>query len=325
MKYFKIEDEIKYYKMRYELERDIEDMFLKKGYTHIELPVFEEMGNCGIAEKRTNQESLVKVLSGFGDVLALRYDNTTSIIQNIVPKWEEEMELKLFYNSMVYRNDTRTGAQEIKQLGVEYLGDSGLDGDVEVTLLALNILEKFNEEFVLEFSNSKYIRGLFQAMKLDGIQEKKLKDLIYRKNKFEILEYAKTLDLDKEIEDCLINIFDFQGDISKVAGNAKKYYMNDTMKEALKEIMVLKDYVLKNGYSKRIHFDLSMVTELSYYDGIIFKGYYPNVFSEIISGGRYDAFTVVFGEKIPALGFSLDLSALTDIYFRGMGKQNGLY
>lgn len=320
MKYLKIEDQIKHYKVKYQLERDIEDMFLKKGYSHIELPAFEEMGNSKIVDKRIGHESLVKVVSGFSDILALRYDNTTSIIQNIVPNWEEGMELKLFYNSMVYRNDPRTGAQEIKQLGVEYLGDSALAGDVEVTLLALDILEKFSDDFILELSNSKYIRGLFKAMDLNKVQEKQLKDLIYRKNRFEILEYTKTLDLDKELENCLINIFDFQGDISKVTDNAKKYYINDMMKEALDELMVLKDYICKNGYSKRVHFDLSMITELDYYDGITFKGYYPNIFREVISGGRYDAFTVDFGERVPALGFSLDLSALTDIYFREMGE-----
>lgn len=316
MRYLEIKDEIRYYKIRYELERNIEDMFLNKGYIHIELPAFEEIENSIIIDRRIKQESIVKALSGFCDVLALRYDNTTSIIQNIIPKWEDCMELKVFYNSMVFRNDPRTGAREIKQLGIEYLGDSGLDGDVEVTLLALDILKRFNSEFILEISNSKYIRGIFEEMDIDKDQKERLKDLIYRKNKFEILEYIKTLNLKEGIRDCLLNIFELQGDILKIINKAQNYYVNKTMEEALEELIILKDYILNNGYSKQVHFDLSMMTELDYYDGIIFKGYYPNFFREIISGGRYDAFTVDFGKRVPALGFSLDFNALTDIYFR---------
>ena len=56
-----------------------------------------------------------------------------------------------------------------------------------------------------------------------------------------------------------------------------------------------------------------MITELDYYDGVIFKGYYPNSFKEIIKGGRYDSFTEYFGEKVSAIGFSVELDEIANI------------
>lgn len=320
MEYLKIEDEIKYFSKRYKLKREIEDMLQKEGFTYIEPSTFENYEKFISLNKKIKKESMVKVLNGGSDVLVLRPDNTTNIIKNLIPRWQKDLRLKLFYNSTVFRNYEDSNIREINQIGVEYLGEAFLISDKEVLGLALDILKRFNGSFITEISNSKYIHGLFQALNLNESEEKQLKNLIYRKNKFELLDYIKSINIQKEMFKCLSNIFEFQGDISKVAKTARKYYMNSTMQDALDELIVLGDFIKKEGYSNYVHFDLSMITELDYYDGIIFKGYYPNSFKNIISGGRYDFFTIDFGQKVPAIGFSLDLDELAKVYCRKKGE-----
>ena len=144
MKYFRIEDEIKYHKKRYKLKREIEDMFLNEGYSHIDPPSFESLDNFMPLYKKIKKESMVKVLNGGSDVLVLRHDNTTNIIKNLIPRWEKGMELKLFYNSTVFRNSPNSNIKGIKQLGVEHLGGTDLKADIEVICLALNILNRFS-------------------------------------------------------------------------------------------------------------------------------------------------------------------------------------
>lgn len=324
MEYLNIEDEIKYFGKRYELKRKIEDMLLLKGYTHIEPSTFENFEKFISLNKKIKKESMVKVLNGGSDVLVLRPDNTTNIIKKLIPRWQEGTKLKLFYNSTVFRNNPNSNIREINQMGIEYLGETPAKADREVLGLALDILNRFNGGFILEISNSKYIRGLFEAINLDEVQEKHLKDLIYHKNKFELIAYVETLNLEKGLHDCLSSILDLQGDISNIAKKAKSYYKNRTMEEALEELKVIKNFIEEKGYSQYVHFDLSMVTELDYYDGIIFKGYYPNSFKDIISGGRYDSFTEDFGRLVPAIGFSLDLDELTEINCKKKGDAHGL-
>lgn len=320
MEYLNIEDEIKYYEKRYKLKRKIEDMLLLEGYIHIEPSTFESFEKFISLNKKIKKESMVKVLNGGSDILVLRPDNTTSIIKSLIPRWQDDTRLKLFYNSTVFRNSPNSNIREIRQMGVEYLGEIPQKADREVLALALDVLNRFNGGFILEISNSKYIRGLLEAINIDEYEEKHLKDLIYRKNKFELFDYIKTLNIPNEIHDCLSNILSFQGDILKIANKAQSYYINETMEEALKELMALRDLIKKEGYSQYVHFDLSMITELDYYDGIIFKGYYPNSFKDIISGGRYDSFTEDFGKKVPAIGFSLDLDELTEVYCKEKGE-----
>ena len=111
-----------------------------------------------------------------------------------------------------------------------------------------------------------------------------------------------------------------QGDIFKIAEKARGLFLNEKMQKAIDELLFLKKFIDNEDYSKYVYFDLSLITELSYYDGIIFKGYFPNSFKDIISGGRYDSFTIDFGKKIPAIGFSIYLNELLD----GRGDRDGL-
>ena len=94
---------------------------------------------------------------------------------------------------------------------------------------------------------------------------------------------------------------------------AKENCINEKMEIAIREIEELNQYINSLGYSKYISYDFSMIMEFSYYDGLIFKGYYPNYYKDIIWGGRYDGFTEKFGKGVPAIGFSLDIDELIGI------------
>jgi ATP phosphoribosyltransferase regulatory subunit len=90
--------------------------------------------------------------------------------------------------------------------------------------------------------------------------------------------------------------------------------MNDLMKEGISELTKVNEH-FKNETNK-ITYDLSLVSELNYYDGIIFRGYIENSNKEMIKGGRYDSFTEQFGFKIPAIGFSIELDELIKALYK---------
>jgi ATP phosphoribosyltransferase regulatory subunit len=162
-------------------------------------------------------------------------------------------------------------------------------------------------------SSSKYINGLFNKIDAEENVKKQLKNLIYRKNRYELMSFIEDLNLSKDIYDILANIMDFQGSIEAVEYKIKQYYMNQEMEEALCEIKSLNEVIESEGYKDKIQVDMSMITELDYYDGLIFKGYLPNSYKAIINGGRYDSFTKMFGNKVPAIGFCIDIDELTEM------------
>ncbi|MCD6436197.1 MAG: ATP phosphoribosyltransferase regulatory subunit, partial [Clostridiales bacterium] len=114
----------------------------------------------------------------------------------------------------------------------------------------------------------------------------------------------------------LENILSMQGNMETVLNQAREYQMDKEMKSALKELEDLKDLFDKNRIIPHIHFDLSMIPDLDYYDGIIFKGYYFESNKKILSGGRYDRLTEKFGKKVSAIGFSIDMDEFVRLMIR---------
>lgn len=310
MKYLSIENELNYSKKRYEFTKEIESIFVKNNYIQIKPSIFEDYDNFIAINKRTPTKSMVKIV---GDkILVLRPDITTSIIKSLIPRWEEDLILKLFYHSTVYKNEGKEGIKEIRQFGCEYLGEKSIEADREIVNMSLDILKKFGQKFILEVGNSNYVDGILKELDLKEHQENKLKSLILRKNKIEIESYIEKSNVKEELKETIFNLFELNGEIDEVIYKAKKLYCNDMMRKGLRELEEISQLIKNCDNYKHINFDLSMVGKFDYYEGIMIKGYYANVYKEIVSGGRYDSLTEEFGKRVPAIGFCIDVDGLME-------------
>ncbi|MBY2479047.1 ATP phosphoribosyltransferase regulatory subunit [Clostridioides difficile] len=314
MKFLRIEDEVIYSKKRYKLKREIDKLFLDEEYFQIEPQLFEEYDEFTSINNKIPEESMVKVVNG--KVMVLRADITTSIIKSLVPRWEDGLKLKLFYNSSIYKNKNTVGIKEIRQIGCECLGESSVEADREVVKLALKILEKYNNKFILEVGSSKYIDGLLEELNLNKAYENQIKNLLYTKNTHELKAYIEELKIKSEIKELLSNILSLQGNLYDVIEKSKNFYCNDKMKQALEELKQINDLIEECNFLDKARFDLSMITMLDYYEGVMFRGYYPNSYKEILSGGRYDSLTKEYGKEIPAIGFTLSVDELMKYVYK---------
>ena len=310
MKYLSIENELNYSKRRYEFTKEIESIFVQNNYVQIKPSIFEDYDNFKAMNSRIPTKSMVKIA---GDrILVLRPDITTSIIKSLIPRWEDDLVLKLFYHSTVYKNEGKEGISEIRQFGCEYLGEKSIEADREIVNLSLDILQKFGEKFILEIGNSNYINGLLKELNLNEHEENRLKSLILRKNKIEIKSYLNKLKVDDKLLDIVLNLFDLNGSIEEVLLKAKDSCINDLMKKGLKELEEISILIKETNYKDYTNCDLSMIGKFDYYEGIMIKGYYANVYKEVLSGGRYDSLTEEFGRRIGAIGFCIDVDGLME-------------
>ncbi|EQG21290.1 ATP phosphoribosyltransferase regulatory subunit [Clostridioides difficile] len=310
----RIEDEVIYFKKRYKLKREIDKLFLDEEYFQIEPQLFEEYDEFTTINNKIPEESMVKVVNG--KVMVLRADITTSIIKSLVPRWEDGLKLKLFYNSSIYKNKNTVGIKEIRQIGCEYLGEASVEADREVVKLALKILEKYNNNFILEVGSSKYIHGLLEELNLNKNCENQIKNLLYTKNTHELKVYIEELKIKREVKELLSNILSLQGNLYNVIEKSNKFYCNNKMKQALEELKQVNNLIEECNFLDKARFDLSMITMLDYYEGIMFRGYYPNSYKEILSGGRYDSLTKEYGKEIPAIGFTLSVDELMKYVYK---------
>ncbi|HOV65414.1 MAG TPA: ATP phosphoribosyltransferase regulatory subunit, partial [Bacillota bacterium] len=123
MEYNLIQKEIDLFRERYKTRRIIEDILIKEGYEYFEPSSFDDIDRFLPLMNTMGQASMVKLIASDSRILVLNPDNTTSIISRIVPLWQEGMKLKLFYSATASRSDRELGISEIRQVGVERLGE----------------------------------------------------------------------------------------------------------------------------------------------------------------------------------------------------------
>ena len=311
MEFLRIQDELNFAKKRYELTKKIETSFVDAGFIQIKPEIFEEYDEITQIDKNISTKSMVKVVSN--KVMVLRPDITISLMKNLIPRWEDDLSLKLFYHSTVYKNKRNgDGIIQCRQFGCEYLGEPSMDADREVVNLAFNILRKFTDEFLLEIGSGNYIDGFVEALNIDSDTERQFKKLLYRKNKPELEAFAQKLDIKPELKELMVNILSIRGTLKEVTERANKYFTNARMKKGIDQLNTISTLISKEDLDKDTLFDLSMVSKLDYYDGIMLKGYYKSLYKEILSGGRYDSLTESFGKRVPAIGFTIYFDALME-------------
>ena len=311
MEFLRIQDELNFAKKRYELTKKIETSFVDAGFIQIKPEIFEEYDEITSIDKSISTKSMVKVVSN--KVMVLRPDITISLMKSLIPRWEDDLSLKLFYHSTVYKNKKNgDGIIQCRQFGCEYLGEPSIDADREVVNLAFNIFRKFTDEFLLEIGSGNYIDGFVEALNISEEKEKEFKKLLYRKNKPELEIFAQKLDIKPELKELMVNILSIRGTLKEVTEKANKYFTNDRMKKGIEQLNTISTLISKEDLDKYTLFDLSMVSRLDYYDGIMLKGYFRNLYKEILSGGRYDGLTESFGRRVPAIGFTIYFDALME-------------
>ncbi len=101
----------------------------------------------------------------------------------------------------------------------------------------------------------------------------------------------------------------FGGD--EVFGIAKEMFSDSKIDELLNYLQGIYDDITKLGLSDKISVDLGMVNRTDYYSGIIFRGYIQGHGDAVVSGGRYDNLLKDFGDDLPAIGFAIDVDAVS--------------
>lgn len=314
MRFTSISQELEVTKFKKSIEREIEGYFENKGFQLIEPRIFQKYDEYVRSNFRQDSSKTVKVLSGDSRIFILRPDITTNVLGEIFSKWDGSPPLKVYYNSKIYLNKSGGKILENYQMGIESLGQDILQADQEIVEMAVTLMGTLGEPFILELGSSKYLDGFFRELCLSKNIESEIRELISKKNRYSLRLKLQAFGIKGTILD---HVLDMQGSMEDVIEMAKSNYMNHEMKDALDELDKIKDFFSDKRIAQGIRFDLSMLPDLDYYDGIVFKGYCLNVPNKILSGGRYDRLTEEFGHRVPAIGFMIDMDLTTRIRIKG--------
>lgn len=253
-----------------------------------------------------------------GKLLALKPDVTLSIIKN--GKDEAGCKQKVFYNENVYRVSPSTHRfREIMQTGLECIGDIDLYDLFEVVTLAAQSLAQISDDFVLQISHLGILSALLDGENVTEPFRRDALRCIAEKNTHDLRCVCAEYGAEAEYTERLCSFVGIYGERNGVLSRLKPLCVSSSACNALQFLSSLSALLADTPYSDRIRFDFSIVNDMNYYGGIVFKGFLSGICEGVLSGGQYDTLMSRMGRKAGAVGFALYLDLLEEQQTLGDG------
>ena len=290
----------------------LRQLYRSYGYRPFKMSKFEEYDLYVRNKDFLVSDRIITFNDTNGKLMALKPDVTLSIIKNgeDVPGCKQ----KVCYNENVYRVSGGTQQfKEIMQTGLECIGDLDRYDIFEVVSLAAASLAMISEDYVLDISHL----GLLQAL-LDGVGEdetlrRSVAHFIAEKNAHDLETLCREQNVPEDRIRELVDFVGFYGDMDTVLTRLAPICVSETAKNALAELRALRDLLKTTDFADKICFDFSIVNDMNYYNGFVFKGFLNGICEGVLSGGQYDKLMRKMGRKSGAVGFALYLDLLEEL------------
>lgn len=284
------------------------------GYQFIETPTLEYYQTVGVASAILDQQ-LFKLLDQQGHTLVLRPDMTVPIARVAATKLlKKELPIRLAYSANVFRAQQREGGRptEFEQIGIECIGDHTISADGEGIALTICSLKAAGlEDFTLSVGHIGFVHTFF--LQILGTEEraKTLIRFLYEKNDVGYREHVNSLGLSSIDKQRLLDFLKHRGG-KEVIEMAFSLIENEQGEEGIIQLQEIWEMMIDYGLEEKVAFDLTLVSHMSYYTGILFEVYAGHVGFPIGNGGRYDLLLQKFGKPTVATGFALRLDRLLE-------------
>ncbi|MFJ5713693.1 ATP phosphoribosyltransferase regulatory subunit [Neobacillus sp. NPDC093127] len=301
------------YEKKHQIRSVIAETMKLWGYQFIETPTLEYYETVGAASAIADQQ-LFKLLDKEGNTLVLRPDMTAPIARVAASKLlSEDLPVRLAYSANVFRAQQREGGRpaEFEQIGVECLNEDTVSCDGETIALLISSLKKVGlPQFQVSIGHVGFAQELFMQILGTNGRATALRKFLYEKNYVGYREHVNSLQLSSIDKQRLLQLLQLRGG-EEVIGKALDIIENGKGKQAIIELQELWDVIKDYGIEEMVKFDLSIVSHMSYYSGILFEAYAGNVGFPIGNGGRYSLIEK-FGKKATATGFAVRLDMLLE-------------
>ena len=289
----------------------LRSLYRKYGYAPYKMSKFEEYEYYIRNKDFLISDRIITFNDTNGKLLALKPDVTLSIIKNgeDIPGCKQ----KVYYNENIYRISENTGQyKEIMQAGLECIGDIDLYDIYETVNLAAQSLALISEDFVLQISHLGVLSAVLDKVCKEQTFRQTAIRYIAGKNAHDLNRLCQEYGIDGENARLLSGFVSVYGSRTTVLEKLDAL-CGQWAGEALEELKVLSAMLDQTPYSDKIIFDFSVVNNMSYYNGIVFKGFLNGICDGILAGGQYDKLMRKLHRKAGAIGFALYLDLLEQL------------
>lgn len=286
----------------------LRSLYSKYGYKQYKMRKFEEYDLYVRNKDFLISDSVITFTDTNGKLMALKPDVTLSIVKNT--KDSDGSVQKVYYDENVYRVSKGTHSyKEIKQAGLECIGDVDTYCVCEVLSLAVKSLMTISESCVVDVSDLAILFALYDYIGLSYETRKRMTSLISDKNTHEMKRLCEDMSVSEESTALLEELISYNGTPDEILPRLRAMAERIGAQAEFSEFESVVSSLDEELQSK-LRIDFSVVSDINYYNGIVFKGFIDKIPDSVLSGGRYDSLMQSMSRKSKAIGFAVYIDML---------------
>ena len=283
-------------------------LYSKRGYSQYKMSKFEEYDLYA-----NNKDFLISdgviTFTDNGKLMALKPDVTLSIVKNSAD-YPVAVQ-KVYYNENVYRASKGAGSfKEIMQVGLECIGNIDDYNICEVITLAAESLMSISHDCVLDISHLGLMASVLNGLGVSESDKAVLLKCIGEKNVHELSRVCSAAGVSADKCKVLKRLVTAYGNPGDILPELKEMLASIADTAALTRLSGIINAITDSKIRDIIRIDFSVVDDINYYNGIVFKGFINGVPAAVLSGGQYDKLMQKMGRKSGAIGFAVYLDML---------------
>ncbi len=286
----------------------LRELYSRYGYAPYKMSKFEEYDFYVKNKDFLISDGVITFTDTNGRLKALKPDVTLSIIKNSkdIPGFVQ----KLYYDENVYRvSESSHRFKEVMQVGLECIGDIDNYCRGEVVSLAAKSLLSIDKDVVLDISHLGIINAVFDKAAVPDDKRGYFISLMGEKNTHQLVDACKSLSISAKgtlLIEKLCRTYGKPERVLPILHEIFEQVPDRSSLEALCEILQSLDDTDRDI----INIDFSVVSDIKYYNGIVFKGFINGIPGSVLSGGQYDSLMTKMNKKSSAIGFAVYLDLL---------------
>lgn len=292
------------------LRRLILDLFATHGYRLVMPPLLEYVDSLLTGTGRDLDLRTFKLVDQLsGRMLGVRADITPQVARIDAHLLNRKGITRLCYAGSVLHTlpSGMNRTREPSLIGAEIYGHRGIESDVEIQRLMMQVLAVANVENVyLDIGHVGIFRSLVKRARIDAEQEADLFRSMQAKDVTGLRELTRKLDrVTREAFSVLPELY---GGAEVLAAARRRLPAYPEIRAALRDLAALSSQL--SDVARIRCFDLAELRGYRYHSGVVFAAYAHGWTHALARGGRYDEVGKAFGRARPATGFDMDLREL---------------
>jgi len=304
-------------RLRRAIENTLVSIFDGWSYEEITTPTVDYYSLFEHGMGRSQAHHAFRFSDTDGRMLAIRPDVTSLVARAAATLFaDRERPLRLCYVAPVFRQQTQSHAEwrrESTQIGGELIGANSSVADMEVLAIVCEVLDRLDldRHCSITLNDVEIFNGIAEELKLHQDSRNEMRELVDTRNAVDLerflARYSSLAD-----SQAFAQLIQLSGK-RKTLSDARRLITNARSQSAFDRLERLWSVIESLQLEDRFEIDLGDVSRLDYYTGLTFKIYISGAGTRVGSGGRYDGLTASFGRAEPAVGFVLELDALTEV------------